>query len=333
MILLIRKKIKMKKILLIGDPHYKVSNRRETSEFEKSVLENLEEIKNLDFIVVLGDILDTHEKIHIQPLCRAVDFIIKLSKFAKTYLLIGNHDRINNNVYMSPEHPFTGLKRRENIVVVDETVREEDFAFVPYVPNGRFHEALGPDYQHFHAIFAHQEFRGCKMGALVSETGDLWDTLDPPVFSGHIHDYQQPQKNILYTGTPFQHSFGDSSEKNIFILEIDETKIWNLEPIKLDVVQKRLFNMKISEFDEFVPPENTLLKINFHCEESDIKTIMTSSEFQNKIAKYSIEYRVKVKKSEPVVKRKKGFLESLKRRIETSSRDIRETFSDIFGKL
>ena len=171
------------------------------------------------------------------------------------------------------------------------------------------------------------------MGALVSETGDIWDTSDPPVFSGHIHDYQQPQENILYTGTPFQHSFGDSPDKNIFILEIDESKKWNLEPIKLDVVQKRLFNMKISEFDDFVPPENTLLKINFHCEESDIKTIMTSSEFQNKIAKYNIEYRVKVKKSEPVVKRKKGFLESLKRRIETSSREIRETFSDIFGKL
>lgn len=322
----------MRRILLIGDPHYKVSNRRETSEFEKSVFENLESLTDLDFIVVLGDILDTHEKIHIQPLCRAVDFIIKLSKVAKTYLLIGNHDRINNNVYMSPEHPFTGLKRRDNIVVVDETVRESDFAFVPYVPNGRFHEALGPDYQHFHAIFAHQEFKGCKMGALISESGDIWDSEDPPVFSGHIHDYQQPQKNILYTGTPFQHSFGDSPEKNIFILEIEDANEWKVKPIELDVVRKKLFNMKISEFDEFQPPPNTLLKINFHCEESDLKTVMTSNEFKNKISKYSIEYRVKVNKTEPVVKRKQGFLECLKKRIMNSEKCVRETFSDIFGK-
>lgn len=333
MILLIEKVPKMKRILLIGDPHYKVSNRRETSEFEKSVFENLKQIEDLDFIVVLGDILDTHEKIHVQPLCRAVEFIINLSKVSKTYLLIGNHDRINNNVYMSPEHPFTGLNRRENIVVVDETVRDGDFAFVPYVPNGRFHEALGPDYQHFHAIFAHQEFRGCKMGALVSETGDVWDVEDPPIFSGHIHDYQQPQKNILYTGTPFQHSFGDSPEKNIFILEIEDSQKWSTDSIQLDVVQKRLFNMKISEFDDFVPPKNTLLKINFHCEESDLKTVMTSSEFKNKISKYDIEYRVKVKKSEQVIKNKRGFLESLKKRILSSSECVKETFSDIFGNL
>ena len=163
----------MKNILLIGDPHFKVSNSLETEQLYNETKNYLEKTKDLDFIVVLGDILDTHEKIHVQPFCKSIDFIKMLASYKKTYIIIGNHDRINNNVYMTEEHPFTSLKDSDNIVIIDKTLKEGDFYFVPYVPNGRFLEAIGNDFKEVKAIFAHQEFKGCKMGAIISEHGDI----------------------------------------------------------------------------------------------------------------------------------------------------------------
>ena len=63
-------------------------------------------------------------EIHTQALCRANSFLIDLSKLRKTYVLIGNHDRINNNVFLTDEHPFTGLKGETNIVIVDKVFSE-----------------------------------------------------------------------------------------------------------------------------------------------------------------------------------------------------------------
>ena len=44
---------------------------------------------------------------------------------------------------MTEEHPFSSLKNsNENLVIVDKTYYENNFCFVPYVPNGRFKEAI-----------------------------------------------------------------------------------------------------------------------------------------------------------------------------------------------
>lgn len=46
--------------LLIGDPHYKKSNKDETEQMERAILEYLDGDIRIEKIVVLGDILDTH---------------------------------------------------------------------------------------------------------------------------------------------------------------------------------------------------------------------------------------------------------------------------------
>ena len=323
----------MNRILLIGDPHFKVSNKLETDQFTKSTLEYLEEnSSDLGFIVVLGDILDTHEKIHTQPFCRAVQFLTSLSKLIKTYVLIGNHDRINNNVFMTPEHPFTGMDQNDNLIIVDSTIQENDFVFVPYVPNGRFKEALSHidyDFSKAIAIFAHQEFKGCKMGAIISEDGDIWEENLPPIFSGHIHDFQQPQKNILYTGTPFQHSFSDKNDKANVKLFVDRDS-WKIEKICTKVTPKRLFSMKLSEFEGFVPPENCLIKINFLCQNEDFKKIISSRFFRDKIKKFNIQYKLKVEKSDKIEMISSNFVENLYSEIDKTGGEIKNLFYEIF---
>lgn len=320
----------MERILLIGDPHFKVSNCLETQQLFESVKKYLDNNKDIDFIVVLGDILDTHEKVHVQPLCRSICFIKMLASYCKTYILIGNHDRINNNVFMTEEHPFTSLKNySENLIIVDKTYKENDFYFVPYVPNGRFLEALGDNFENSRAIFAHQEFRGCKMGAIISETGDIWDDKNPPVFSGHIHDFQRVQSNIIYTGTPFQHSFGDDENKGIFLLKM-ENNDFELEKIELDIIKKRLISMDIIDFEKYEIPKKCILKINFYGDPHLIKKLLDKKSIKEKIKKNNIRYKIASKNIKRIVNKEYSFQINLKRRLENSEKDVKILFDEIF---
>jgi DNA repair exonuclease SbcCD nuclease subunit len=193
-------------ILFIGDPHFQISNIQEVDLFLEKII-NLATKKNPDIIVIAGDILHTHERLHTLALNKAYDLIDNMRKITKTYVLVGNHDYINNQQFLTNNHWMNGLKEWNNTIIVDNVLKEninnEKFIFVPYVPPGRFEEALRTlkyDWISASCIFAHQEFAGCKMGAIVSIEGDKWDINNPIVISGHIHSKQQPQKNIYYSG-------------------------------------------------------------------------------------------------------------------------------------
>ena len=282
----------------------------------------------------MGDILDTHEKIHMQPFCRAINFLKMVATFKRTFVLIGNHDRINNNVYMTEEHPFSSFKESdENLIIVDKTYFEDGFCFVPYVPNGRFLEAIGDNLDVSECFFAHQEFLGCRMGGIISETGDEWDEEYPPVFSGHIHDYQMPQKNIVYTGTPYQHSFGDEENKGIFLLKFENKDNWNLEKIELEIIKKRYITMNISEFKDYKILTNCILKIGFTGDPILIKKILETKEIKEKISKNNIKYKIIDKRSKKIMKSGKtnSFFDNLKKRIESSDNEIKTLFNEIYN--
>ncbi len=79
--------------------------------------------------------------------------------------------------------------------------------------------------ENVNCIFAHQEFYGCKMGAIESIEGDKWDHSFPLVISGHIHSEQRPQKNIFYPGSVIQHAFGESEDNGLLLLIFNGSKI------------------------------------------------------------------------------------------------------------
>src|SRR5438067_639302 len=131
--------------LTIGDPHFKVDNAIETDEMSRKII-SLAHKEPPDFIVVLGDVLDRHENIHVDPLERSTLFLEQLSLIAPLYVIIGNHDRPNNSIFLTSQHPFNSFKRWPQTTIVDKvvtaTIKGRQFCFVPYVPPGRFMEAL-----------------------------------------------------------------------------------------------------------------------------------------------------------------------------------------------
>nr|QBK90817.1 MAG: DNA repair exonuclease [Pithovirus LCPAC201] len=123
-------------------------------------------------------------------------------------------------------------------------------------------------------IFAHQEFKGAKMGAIVSEMGDEWPINGPLIISGHIHDYQKVQENVWYTGTPIQHGFGDTAGKTIsFMSWSNPDQGWEEERIDLGLIKRKTVRMGILDLIIWTPPEGFLLKVIISGTPGELKTL------------------------------------------------------------
>lgn len=295
------------KILAIGDPHFKVDNILEVELFVEK-LETLAKETRPDYIICLGDLLHTHERLHVTPLNKAYDFVDRLRKIAKTYIIVGNHDYIQNQQFLTENHWMNGMKEWFNVVIVDKVLAFSasnfNFLLCPYVPNGRFEEALntfGQDWKKWpHCIFAHQEFFGCKMGAIISVEGDKWDESYPKVVSGHIHSKQTPQSNIYYTGSAMQHAFGESETNTIPIFTFTNGSEYLLDEVDLKTPRKKIIYMDIDDIDSFVPKETKDdIKITLSGNYDEFKAFKKSEKYKE-LSKNGTKVVFKVKKTDTV---------------------------------
>jgi len=273
-------------VLVIGDAHIKTTNIPDIDIFIKKVCDIIIKEKP-DFTVLLGDILDTFEKINTFELNKAIDLINKIRKFSKVYVLIGNHDMVNCLQYLTENHWANSLKLWDNVVIVDKTIQENDFVFVPYVPNGRFIDALNEssyEWKNAKCIFAHQEFYGAKMGSIISEDGDKWMNSYPNVVSGHLHMNQRPQKNIYYPGSSMQVAYGETDD-NIISLLTFMNKDFDIKEISLEMSRKKIIYTTIEDIE--VPEEDVdnKIKMSISGDYEEFKTFKKSKKYKQLINK------------------------------------------------
>ena len=276
------------KVICIGDPHIQTNNIPEFNMFIEKLLAKIIEIKP-DFVCILGDVLHTHERLHTLALNKAYEFINKVRQLTKTFVLVGNHDMCNNQQFLSDNHWLNGMKEWENVTIVDRVIsfqtNSELFVFAPYVPNGRFKEALntiGDIWKTSKCIFAHQEFFGCKMGAITSEEGDKWDLSLPDVVSGHIHSRQKPQDNIYYTGSALQHAFGESKKNIIASLTfyVDQDR-YVCHEIDLKLPRKQIIYMDVEDVYTYTKKQtNDKIKLTINGNYEEFKTFKKSQQYK-----------------------------------------------------
>lgn len=256
-----------RKFLTLGDLHYKVGNSDFTSKMEKSYLK-LVKTENYLFVVQLGDVLDSHSRAEMGQFRRAEKFFDKLRKILPVYMLIGNHDRKNNQVFLDNEHFFNSWKGKDNLYIVDEgmikDIQGKKYLFVPFVPDGRFEEAVslicereGFSGNKFDYTFAHQEFEGCEYNGVISTKGDPYNEKYGLVISGHIHMHQVLQNGkITYVGTPYQITQGETEKKTVSEFTISD--VFLEKRINLGIPRKCTINkisckeLKKYEFEEDV---------------------------------------------------------------------------------
>jgi len=245
------------KILAIGDPHFRTDNIQETKDFTEELKKYLESNFDIDTIIVLGDILHTHEKLHTDALNAAVDFFKMLVSLERnSFVLVGNHDATSNSIFLTTNHWLNILKEWGTITVVDYPTKHNlsDDIFItmcPYVPEGRFVEALNliPDWKDSKLIFGHQTLNGAKMGAIVAQEVEEWEDEYPLLISGHIHDKQKVKKNLYYTGSSLQHSYGEGSDKSLCLINIVKGEI-KIEDIYLEIKRKKILYVDINNIEE-----------------------------------------------------------------------------------
>lgn len=306
------------KYLLIGDPHFNEKNAPVIDEFIEQLYKL--NLKKYNKIIILGDILDTHEKINMKSLCKAIDFIEKLSSFSSVYILIGNHDRLNNNDFLSEIHPFTGLKNKKNIYIVDKPYLIEKLLFVPYVKTGRFYEAIeNINLDNIEIIFAHQEF----YGSIFKDSGDKIPSVK--TYSGHIHNYRKI-KNLTYVGTPYQHNYYENSDKFILELNIEKDKIKE-EKIYLDITKKRVTKIKLSDLLDYKVDTkyNTLLIIDVD------KKLLSNKNIQKILDHKNINYRIEKIYNNDIKTKKDSsdnlsFNNLLEEKLEKVDKDIKKLY-------
>lgn len=258
----------MTTIFVIGDPHFRTKCFQEGEELiEKCV----EVIKSLSptIVVLLGDVLDTHEVVRNTPWKQACRFIEEISLIAPIYVLMGNHDLINQSQFLTDNHFFNPLKKWPNVTIVDKPImvkvgygRPVNVVMCPYTPPGRFIEALDTliddlsetsipipvGWQTADCIFAHQEFKGVVYGGRESEKGDFWDENFPPVISGHIHTSCQIGKNVFYPGSSIQVASDENPDKHVWNVTFDSEEE-GVEALQIDKIDLGLKGKKEVEID------------------------------------------------------------------------------------
>jgi DNA repair exonuclease SbcCD nuclease subunit len=169
----------------------------------------------------------------------------------------------NNQQFLSTEHWMNSMKEWSGVKIVDTVhhrhIKGYHLVFCPYVYPGRFQEALNSDltdWKGADCIFAHQEFYGCKMGAIVSVEGDQWDSKFPKVVSGHIHSKQNIGENVYYCGSSMQHAFGESEKNVIPVLRFNSgISGYELEEVDLALPRKRIVYTDVQNIDDVKIPE------------------------------------------------------------------------------
>lgn len=275
----------MTKVLFLGDVHIQFSNLKDVDILETKMKAILSE-GDVDIVVIAGDVLHKHEIVNVQLMNRAYDLIRCMRNFVPVYVLVGNHDYINNQQFLTTNHWMNGMKEWKNVYVVDKPLhlkmKECDFAFVPYVPPGRLVEALEElkeEWKSVDCIFAHQEIRGCKMGYIDSLDGDVWERDWPMLISGHIHERQRLKENVLYPGSVLNHAFG-SDNQGVSIFTFSRGEDVKEDCVDLGLEKKMIVYDSVENFSN-IPQEKIHVRNKLHLSGKieEVKAFKSSKEY------------------------------------------------------
>jgi DNA repair exonuclease SbcCD nuclease subunit len=282
------------KALVIGDQHFKVDNLEQVDIFISNLRKLLENNK-YDFIVSGGDLLDTHERLHTLCLNKADQYLKLLCSFAKTFVLVGNHDMINPSQFLTTNHWLNVYKDwTQDLIIVDKVINykvgNKTVIFSPYVPDGRFVEALNTNNKWTEAdvIFCHQTLDGVKMGAITAENVEEWKDEYPNLIAFHVHDSQNVKKNLFYTGSCMQHSFGESCKK--YLYEVVDC----IDLVKSTTTQKHITmnkNIFLNKIDLNLPKKKIV-----HLFTEELEDVKTTKDLEKLIPKnlQTSDYQLKI---------------------------------------
>lgn len=240
------------KYTIVGDPHCTLKNLDKINQ----LFDQVEELGNS--VIILGDLLDT------KSIVRSECLNLYAKRFSESklifYVLVGNHDLHNVN---SSEHALYPLKALANVKIIDEVCSTKWSTFVPYIHDKTKIVEILQNIPKDHIVFGHFDLIGFDYGnGHICESGLSIDDFNkfPLVISGHFHKYQY-ERNFLYLGTPFSHSFGETNQSKCLAILDSSTKQIDLIPtnfpqhitIELNLDDPQIIQEYVNDFNKLDP--------------------------------------------------------------------------------
>ena len=225
----------MNKFLFTADFH--IENNKNLDNVKETVewIVNLCLERGIKNAVILGDFLNSRDKIDSLALNTAVDILDKFNEHGiKVYLLLGNHEKYNKSVDFRV-NSIKVFKKHAKVVDKFKVIEFDTYNFilVPYIDEKDIFESivnkvsasLNKDKKNI--LLLHQPI----FGAIVNDASNTRDygNCSPflfsnfnYVFSGHYHTYQTFD-NVTYVGSPVQLNHGEESgQKGVTIVDFDQ---------------------------------------------------------------------------------------------------------------
>jgi DNA repair exonuclease SbcCD nuclease subunit len=240
--------------IVISDLHFNIKNLELASSALRAAISKAEDL-NVPLIIA-GDLNDTKAIIRAEVANRLISIL--MSKRCKTYVLVGNHDLINEK---GSDHSLNFL--RPFAIIVDYNLglvlKDTQLILIPYLSNTQYLKTDLLSVPKDSILIMHQGFLGAAMGDYIQDK----TSIDPElvknftVISGHYHRHQTIG-TVTYVGNPYTMSYGEANDgpKGFLILNSDGSYTRELLNLRRHI--KR--TMTIDEIDSFsdVRPEDLL---------------------------------------------------------------------------
>lgn len=223
----------MKRFLVIGDVHAKLSDLDECSRLIDLVCEQAAEHKP-DYVVFLGDQYHNHSIVRVEVMefwKRAFSRLALVPGCGHIVALVGNHDKGPG----SDAHAMLAHTGMDSLTVVDRPTMIGGFLFLPHMQNEDFVEACSrSEFRSASVAFCHQTFNLSKYDSGFYAEDGVDITLCPQSLfvCGHIHTAQRigtsgtdgKWRHAVYLGSPRWMSLHDANQnKSIRLLELSPT--------------------------------------------------------------------------------------------------------------
>jgi len=219
------------KILRLGDPHIKTSNRDEAEKLLQFVVDTAMKY-SVNRIEILGDLFHTHAVVRLEVLDFWDHWLDHLADICEVVVLVGNHDMPGNNE--ASYHSLDVFKRirKKNLRIIDSASAIDFIGYVPCIhDNDKFVEAAN----HLQTcgakiLVSHTTYSGSRFESGMYAPGGVDPELlnYPLLISGHIHNRQRYVTNksqqVIYPGTAKWDTASDANEeKGLWIVDHDDT--------------------------------------------------------------------------------------------------------------
>lgn len=205
------------KVALIADLHLgvKKSDRifqdSQLKFFKNQFVKELKE-KEIDTIIVCGDIYDTRQTVNVQTENAVIDLFKNILADFNVHIVVGNHD-----IYHTTTTEVNSLKPLDllsNVTVYEKPTEvllgDSEVLMLPWITKYTdFDVILAKKYKY---AFAHLDIVGFDMGGGLSTEGvtisQVIDKIDF-TYTGHYHSrsikkFSDGEKTITYIGSPYQ---------------------------------------------------------------------------------------------------------------------------------